>query len=60
MTWKRIATFVAGGAAVVVGIVIPAAGTALIPAGTALIGFATKWPGDKTPKQVAKEADEEG
>jgi len=42
MSWKRLATFVAGGAAVVVGILVPAAGAVLIPAGTGLVGLAAK------------------
>lgn len=47
MSWKRIATFVAGGAAVVAGCLIPGAGAVLIAAGTGLVGVATRWPEDR-------------
>lgn len=46
MSWKRIAAFVAGGAAVVAGALIPGAGAALISAGLGLVGLATRWPED--------------
>lgn len=54
MSWKRIATFVAGGAAVVVGILVPGSGAVLIPAGGALVGLATRWPEDRKLIKAAK------
>lgn len=47
MSWRRLATFIAGGASVVAGLLIPAAGVYLVPAGAGLIGWATKHPDDK-------------
>ncbi len=46
MSWKRLATIVAGGAMVAVGAVIPAAAAVLVPAGVGLVGYALRWPGD--------------
>lgn len=46
MSWKRLATFVSGGALVAAGLLIPGA-QALVPAGAGLLGLATSWPGDK-------------
>lgn len=54
MSWKRLATFVAGGAMVAAGVLIPGAGAVLVPAGTGLLGWATRWPGD-APKARASE-----
>ena len=49
MSWKRLATFVAGGAIAVAGVLVPPAAAVLTPAGALLIGWAIRWPGD-TPK----------
>ncbi len=46
MSWKRIATFAAGGAAVVVGCLVPGA-QVLVAAGTGLVALATRWPEDR-------------
>jgi hypothetical protein len=47
MSWKRIATFLGGGALVVAGTLIPAAGAVLIPAGVGLVGYGMRAPGDR-------------
>jgi hypothetical protein len=43
--WLRLATAVAGGAAIVVGCFVPAAAAVLVPLGTGLVGVAVKTPG---------------
>lgn len=47
LSWKRIATFVAGGAAIVVGVLVPPAAVYLVPAGVGMLGLATRWPEDR-------------
>lgn len=50
MNWSRLATFIAGAAAIVAGALIPSAGIYLIPAGAALLGWGTIHPADKVSK----------
>jgi hypothetical protein len=47
MSWSRLATFLAGAAAIVAGALIPGASPYLIPAGAALLGWGTIHPADK-------------
>lgn len=47
MSWKRIATFVVGGALCAAGTLIPTTGAVLLPAGVGLLGWATRWPEDQ-------------
>ncbi len=49
MTWLRLCTYVAGGAAVALSFVVPPAAPALMPAGTFALGYATRWPQDTKP-----------
>jgi uncharacterized membrane protein len=60
MSWKRLATFVAGGAAVAAGLLIPGAQAVLVPAGAGLIGLATRWPGDKPTKPKPQHRNDDG
>lgn len=40
MSWKRLATFVAGGACIAVGFLVPPTAAYLVPTGALLIGYA--------------------